>query len=65
MEEKAEQWMTSEVIVTKDLCKTYGKGELKVQALKKTNIKILTGEYIAIIGPSGSGKSTFMNLVGS
>ena len=64
MEEKAEQWMTSEVIVTKDLCKTYGKGELIVQALKNTNIRIFTGDYIAIIGPSGSGKSTFMNLLG-
>jgi putative ABC transport system ATP-binding protein len=56
--------MKSEVIVTKDLSKTYGKGELQVHALKKTNIKIWKGDYIAIIGPSGSGKSTFMNLLG-
>lgn len=56
--------MTNEVIVTKDLSKTYGKGDLKVQALTKTNIKINKGDYIAIIGPSGSGKSTFMNLLG-
>ena len=56
--------MSNEVIVTKDLSKTYGKGDLKVQALTKTNIIINKGDYIAIIGPSGSGKSTFMNLIG-
>lgn len=56
--------MSNEVIVTKDLSKTYGKGNLKVIALKQTNISIKKGEYIAIMGPSGSGKSTFMNLLG-
>ena len=56
--------MSDNVIITKDLSKTYGRGDLKVHALRKTNIRIIRGEYIAIIGPSGSGKSTFMNLVG-
>ena len=56
--------MNKDVILTKDLSKTYGRGDLKVFALKKTNIRIMKGDYIAIIGPSGSGKSTFMNLLG-
>jgi len=56
--------MSNEVIVTKGLSKTYGKGSLKVTALKPTTISIKKGEYIAIMGPSGSGKSTFMNLLG-
>jgi putative ABC transport system ATP-binding protein len=56
--------MSNEVIVTKDISKTYGKGDLQVNALKKTNITIRQGDYIAIIGPSGSGKSTLMNLIG-
>ena len=56
--------MSNEVIVTKDLSKTYGKGDLQVHALRKTNITIRQGDYIAIIGPSGSGKSTLMNLLG-
>ena len=64
MEKTAELFMSSNVIVTKDLSKTYGKGNLQVYALRKTNIQIIKGEYIAIIGPSGSGKSTFMNLLG-
>ena len=56
--------MSNDVIVTKNLSKTYGKGNLKVTALNKTSISIRKGEYIAIMGPSGSGKSTFMNLLG-
>ena len=56
--------MIDDVIVTKDLSKTYGKGDIQVHALRKTNIRIKQGDYIAIIGPSGSGKSTLMNLVG-
>jgi putative ABC transport system ATP-binding protein len=56
--------MSNEVIVTKDLSKTYGKGDLKVYALRKTDITVRKGDYIAIKGPSGSGKSTLMNLIG-
>ncbi len=56
--------MSDHVIVTQDLSKTYGKGDLIVHALRKTSIQIQRGEYIAIIGPSGSGKSTLMNLLG-
>lgn len=56
--------MKNEVIVTVDLTKTYGKGDLQVHALLKTNILIYQGDYIAIMGPSGSGKSTLMNLLG-
>ena len=64
MEERKENKMNKEIIVTKDLSKTYGKGELQVHALRKTTISIKQGDYIAIIGPSGSGKSTLMNLIG-
>ena len=56
--------MTGDVIVTKNLSKTYGRGNLQVKALRETDITIKKGDYIAIIGPSGSGKSTLMNLIG-
>jgi putative ABC transport system ATP-binding protein len=56
--------MSSPVITTEELSKTYGKGNTRVDALKDVTISIDKGEYIAIIGPSGSGKSTFMNLLG-
>jgi len=64
MEEEAEEIMSTNVIVTKDLSKTYGKGDLEVHALQKTTLTIHRGDYIAITGPSGSGKSTLMNLLG-
>lgn len=56
--------MNTNVIVTENLSKTYGKPPLQVFALRQTNLYIKQGDYIAIIGPSGSGKSTLMNLLG-
>ena len=56
--------MSTDVIVTQNLSKTYGRPPLQVHALRETNLAIKQGDYIAIIGPSGSGKSTLMNLLG-
>lgn len=47
-----------------DISKTYDLGEIKVHALRSTNLTIEKGEYVALIGPSGSGKSTLMNTLG-
>lgn len=53
-----------EILKVKNLCKSYGKGETKVEALKDVNITINKGEFVAIVGPSGSGKSTLLHLLG-
>lgn len=52
------------IITTNNLCKNYGVCDNAVRALKNCNIKIHTGESVAVTGASGSGKSTFLTLVG-
>ena len=49
--------MTMEILKVQDLCKTYGKGEAKVEALKKVSFSLDKGEFAAVVGESGSGKS--------
>ena len=47
-----------------DICKDYYQGKEPVPVLKKINMTVERGEYLAIMGPSGSGKTTLMNLIG-
>lgn len=54
-----------DILTTLNLCKTYGKGETKVEALKDVSFSVSKGEFVSIIGPSGSGKSTLLNMIGA
>jgi putative ABC transport system ATP-binding protein len=56
--------MSKEVIVMKDVWKTYVMGETNLDALKKVSVTINKGDFVAITGSSGSGKSTMMNIIG-
>ena len=44
--------------------KTYRSGSIEFEALCGIDIRIGSGEYVAVLGPSGSGKSTLMNVLG-
>ncbi|XZO00847.1 MAG: ABC transporter ATP-binding protein [Microcoleus sp.] len=52
------------IILLKDVTKTYHLEAIDVPVLKRVNLSIEQGEYVAIMGASGSGKSTLMNIIG-
>ena len=52
------------LIRLENLVKIYDTGAIKVLGLKKINLTIERGEFVAIMGHSGSGKSTLMNILG-
>lgn len=54
-----------EIMKVEDLCKTYGMGEAKVEALKHVSFTLEKGEFAAVVGESGSGKSTLLNCIGA
>ncbi|MDO5416313.1 MAG: ABC transporter ATP-binding protein [Lachnospiraceae bacterium] len=56
--------VTEDLIRLENLVKIYDTGAVKVLGLKKINLTIKKGEFVAIMGQSGSGKSTLMNILG-
>ena len=54
-----------EILKVQNLCKTYGKGEAKVDALKNVSFSLNKGEFAAVVGESGFGKSTLLNSIGA
>ncbi|MHB8126830.1 MAG: ABC transporter ATP-binding protein [Desulfitobacteriaceae bacterium] len=53
------------LLEVKDLRKTYGSGDTKVEALKNVSFSVAKGEFVAVVGESGSGKSTLLNAIGA
>ncbi len=50
-------------ITLRDLDKIFEVGNVKVEVLKKVDLNVLLGEFIALCGASGAGKTTLLNLI--
>src|SRR5277367_6883999 len=56
--------MSSPMIVLRNVEKYFEHGPTKTFVLRRVNIDIKDGEFVAIMGPSGAGKSTLLHVIG-
>ena len=52
------------MIRTEELTKIFRSDEVETIALRRVNLAVNEGEFVAIMGPSGCGKTTLMNIFG-
>ena len=53
-----------EIVSLHNVIKNYGHGKIITKAFREINLKILVGDFLAMMGPSGSGKSNLLNIIG-
>jgi putative ABC transport system ATP-binding protein len=51
------------ILTGRHLVRTYGRGDLKVSALRDVGLDLYAGELALLAGPSGSGKSTLLAVL--
>lgn len=47
----------------RELTKSYGADEARVQALRGVDLDVYRGELLMLVGPSGSGKTTLISVI--
>ena len=52
------------VIEISNVWKLHKLGDEVVKALVATDLTVMPGEFVCLMGPSGSGKSTLLNIIG-
>lgn len=48
----------------KQVTKSYGRGQRRVEALAETSLEIEPADFVSIVGPSGCGKTTLLKILG-
>ncbi len=54
---------TQAVVRIERLCKHFGAGSARVDALVDVNMEVYPGQVVGLMGPSGSGKTTLLNCI--
>jgi putative ABC transport system ATP-binding protein len=52
------------MISLENISRTYHVGGHSIHALRRVDLDIASGEFVAVMGRSGSGKSTLLNMLG-
>jgi putative ABC transport system ATP-binding protein len=56
---------SARILEAQDLRRVYSDGGASVEALRKVNLQLENGDFVAIVGPSGCGKSSLLHLCGA
>jgi putative ABC transport system ATP-binding protein len=52
------------IVKLEEVTKVYQDGKVAVSALRRVDLELQKGEFVAVAGPSGSGKTTLLNIIG-
>jgi lipoprotein-releasing system ATP-binding protein len=55
----------SSLLEVRNLYKSYGSGDAKVEVVKGIDLTVEAGDTVALVGPSGAGKSTLLHIMGT
>ena len=56
--------MNTPIVEAAEIVKNYHKGTATIPVLRSVCLRMVKGEFLAVMGASGSGKSTLLNIIG-